>query len=71
MTDIIKPSKYHRTIDGAKLAFARDEKGLTQARFAALCHWSTSYQCQLESPGEHEVPTSTAETIYNVFSELQ
>ena len=70
-SQLIQPSKFHRTIDGVELAKAREEKGLTQQRFADLCGWSRTYQVQLEHPGEHEVSLDTAEKIYRVFSECQ
>jgi transcriptional regulator with XRE-family HTH domain len=64
--DIIKPAKFHRTLDGFALAQAR---GVPQKEFAEKCGWSQQYQAQLEH-GENEISLATAETITRVLTEL-
>ncbi len=72
---LIKPSKYHRTIDGMELVHAREGLFLTQAFFAALCGWSQPYQARLED-GESEISVETAAKImqavyYHEYSKVR
>ena len=66
--EIIGPAKYHRSLDGFKLASARQEAGLTQEEFATKCGWSQTYQVQLEHCEAGEVRLKVAETITRALS---
>lgn len=68
---VIKPSKYHRIVDGTELVEARGRLFITQAVFASKCDWSPQYQAQLEAPGEHEIPATNAEKILQVLYPAQ
>jgi len=69
MAELITKSRFHRTLDGIELVKNRQKAGLTQAEFAQKAGWSQQYQCQLEAPGEHEVPISVANKILEVLNE--
>lgn len=62
-SSIVKPSIWHRTIDGSQLMLAREMAGLTQQEFAELCGWSQEHQSQLERPQEYEIHIHKAEKI--------
>lgn len=64
---VISESVWHRSINGVQLGIARENKGLTQAKFAELCQWSQQYQSQIEAPGVHEVGVSIAERIEKIL----
>ena len=67
MEDLIKPAKYHRTIDGTELAKAREKTGMSQAEFAARCGWSQQFQSQLEYPEEKLITVEKAEKIMEIL----
>ena len=68
MAELITKSRFHRTLDGIELVKNRQKAGLTQAEFAQKAGWSQQYQCQLEAPGEHEVPITVADKILEVLN---
>lgn len=65
--EVVKPSIWHRTIDGTKLCLARRSKGFSQEQFAAAAGWSRQYQSQLEAPDLHEVHIHTATIIQTIL----
>jgi len=81
MARLIKPSKYHRTIDGGELLRRRERKGWSQQQLAEVVSdilnrepISRTYFGQLESEGSdkdwhHEITTEMAEAIDKALSE--
>lgn len=72
MARLIKPSKYHRTIDGGELLRRREHKGWSQQQLAEHISVSRQFISQLESPGEagdwlHEITTALAFQIMQPF----
>jgi hypothetical protein len=74
MAKLITPSKYHRTLDGLELLKRREKCGHTQESVGAALATilgrdgiSRVYICQLEHPGEHEIPTDVAEALIKLF----
>ena len=67
--DLIKPAKYHRSIDGIDMARARERAGLSQQQLAEAVavildrDLSQQYIQQIEAPGEHEIPVAIAKAI--------
>lgn len=68
MAKLIKPSIYHRTLNGIELVKRREAAGLTQAEFAGRCGWSQQFQSQIEAPKEHEVCVDVANKIIQVIT---
>ena len=68
MAKLIISSRFHRTLDGLEMVKKRQKAGLTQAEFAQKAGWSQQYQCQLEAPGEHEVPITVADKILEILN---
>lgn len=68
--DIIKPSKYHRTLVGIELTMARERFGITAKEFAELCGWSQPQQSRFEN-GENEVHIDITNKIAVVLISLQ
>lgn len=71
MTKLITESIYHRTLNGTELVKQRESVGLSQREFAEKCGWSSSFQCQLESPDLHEITTESAQKIIAIFAEYK
>ncbi len=68
MTQLIKPSKKHFTVDGTELAAARNKMGLTQIQFGELCGWSGQSQWKLERLGENPINPEKANKIIGAVS---
>ncbi len=66
---LIRPSDDHRKVNGTELVEAREGLFVSQRVFAKLCGWSQPYQCQLEVPGWHEIPTEQGEKILRVIED--
>lgn len=73
--DFVKPSIYHRTIDGTMLTMAREAAGLTQGQLAArvathleISSLSRQFIAQIERPGDNEVRTEIAVALENVIN---
>lgn len=72
MARLIKPSKYHRTIDGGELLRRREHKGWSQQALAEYIGISRQFISQLEGPGEagdwlHEITTAIATQLADTF----
>jgi hypothetical protein len=68
--EIILPSRYHRSVNSAKLTVIRQQMKLSQEEFARLCGWSQQFQCRLEGPGEHEISVTMAQTIQETLIKI-
>jgi len=68
--NIIKPSRYHRILDGIELTIARERLGIRANKFAELCGWSKTQQSRLEN-GENEVHIDITNKIIEVLISLQ
>lgn len=72
MPELIKPSKYHRMIDGGELFRRRENRGWKQEELAKRINVSRQFISRLESPGEHgdwdhEITTVFANQIEQAF----
>lgn len=72
MAALVKPSKYHRSLDGGELLRRREKKGLSQERLADIIQITQQFIAQLESPGpdedwHHEVTTTLANKLELAF----
>lgn len=72
MVELIKSSKYHRTIDGGELLRRREQRGWSQDEVADSIGVSRQFISRLESPGEdssweHEVTLKLAEQLEKTF----
>lgn len=72
MARLIKPSKYHRTIDGGELLRRREQRKWSQQELAEHISVSRQFISQLESPGEdgswhHEITTMLATQFADTF----
>ncbi len=72
MAKLIKPSKYHRTIDGGELLRQREHRGWSQGGLARRAGISRQFLSRLECPGsdgdwEHEVTIALANQIEQAF----
>ena len=76
MPELITPSKNHRSIDAAELYKRRTAARMTQQQTAdrvrdllGRASLSQVFIAQIESPGEHEIPTDIAEALLKALPE--